>query len=446
MKLKQLSIAAALGLCCIVNAQDALLADALFTQGEIKLKQAKTEDEFKEVFNLMKKAAESGSQKGNLFLGKLYFEGKGTERDVQKAIQCWTLANKPCKEYPEGLAEAKYYLGLELFQRAVKTNEENSLMVDLLTKAGEMGCTEAWACLGKLYWNGNGFHPEDKEKSKESYLKAELLKPEAEYEYWIGCNYLFRGLQKKQDFISGLYWLNLSANKGYLQAHAKLGLHYLDVKDLEKANVHLEKAIPLKDLEAITALNALRVIRYEKRYEKLSPNAKKIVQRWLSRARSGDQVAALTLGKYFQLRSIFASGIDFDNAAQGFFFMQYAAGLGSRPAQRLIKAQSIQALKVKEDNQFTSWHKLSGEKLVKEFADLYGGVISSGILGKNAEISTDFLLAGYRQPLVFCREVFYCLVVLAQQREATSRLPSFVVCCPLSGAAIVSDLFLLYFF
>ena len=175
MKLKQLSILAAIGLSCSVYAQDALLANALFSQGETKLKQAKTDDEFKEVFNLMSKAAEAGSQMGNLYLGQLYFEGKGTLRNVQKAIECWELADKTNETYPQGIAQAKYFLGLELFQRKTRTNEENSKMADLLEKAGEMGCAEAWACLGKLYLKGNEFHRVSIEDSKKYYLR--IYKP-----------------------------------------------------------------------------------------------------------------------------------------------------------------------------------------------------------------------------------------------------------------------------
>ncbi|MBE6406178.1 MAG: sel1 repeat family protein [Lentisphaerae bacterium] len=390
MKLKRLSIFAALGLCCSIYAQDALLADALVSQGETKLKSAKTEDEFKEVFNLMTKAAEAGSQKGNLYLGQLYFEGKGTARDVKKAIECWELADKKSKEYPQGIAEAKYYLGLELFRRTTRTNDENSRMQDLLIKAGEMGCTEAWACLAKLYQDGNEFYPASREISKKYFLKAELQKPSAEYEYGIGCNYLVHDSLNKRDKISGVYWLKLAAGKGYLPAHAELGKFFLSEKEFDKANTHLEKAIPLKNLDAITSLNALRVFRFEKRYEKLSESAKKILHTWLVRARSGDQVAALTLGKYFLYRSSWQQGIKFDNGGHGFFFLQYAAGLGNKEAQQMINGRSVQALKEKKENAFTKWHKLNGDDLVKEFTDLYASPEFGKIL-RQPEFYTDFI-------------------------------------------------------
>ena len=390
MKLKRLSIFAALGLCCSIYAQDALLADALVSQGETKLKSAKTEDEFKEVFNLMTKAAEAGSQKGNLYLGQLYFEGKGTARDVKKAIKCWELADKKSKEYPQGIAEAKYYLGLELFRRTTRTNDENSRMQDFLIKAGEMGCTEAWACLAKLYQDGNEFYPASREISQKYFLKAELQKPSAEYEYGIGRNYLVHDTLNKRDKISGVYWLKLAAGKGYLPAHAELGKFFLSEKEFDKANIHLEKAIPLKNLDAITSLNALRVFRFEKRYEKLSDNAKKILRTWLARARSGDRVAALTLGKYFLYRSSWQQGIKFDNGGHGFFFLQYAAGLGSKEAQQMIKGCSVQTLKEKKENAFTKWHKLNGDDLVKEFTDLYASPEFGKIL-RQPEFYTDFI-------------------------------------------------------
>ena len=390
MKLKRLSIFAALGLCCSIYAQDTLLADALVSQGETKLKSAKTEEDYKAVFNLMKKASEAGSQMGYLYLGQLYFEGKGTPRNIQKAIECWELADKKSKKYPQGIAKAKYFLGLELFQRKTRTPDENSRMEDLLEQAGKMGCAEAWACLGKLYLTGNEFFVKSVEEAKKYYLKAELLAPSAEYEYGIGCSYLTRNFQQKRDKVSGLYWLTLAANKGHLPAHAKLGEFYLDERDFENANIHLEKAIPLKNLDSISSLNALRVFRYEKRYDKLSDSAKKILLNWLARARSGDQTAALTLGKYFLYRSDWKNGIIFDNAAQGFFFLQYAAGLGNKEAQQMINALSIPALKEKKDNKFTKWHKLSGNDLVKAFTELYDTSIVGTILN-NPENYTDFL-------------------------------------------------------
>ena len=390
MKLKRLSILAAIGLSCSVYAQDALLANALLSQGETKLKQAKTDDEFKEVFNLMQKAAEAGSQMGNLYLGQLYFEGKGTPRNVQKAIVCWELADKTNEKYPQGIAKAKYFLGLELFQRKTRTNEENSKMADLLTKAGEMGCSEAWACLGKLYLNGNEFYRASAEEAKKYFLKAELLEPAAEYEYGIGCSYLTRVIMQQCDKISGEFWLTLAAKKGYLSAHAKLGEFYLFEHDFDKANHHLEQAIPLKTVDAITSLNALRVFRYEKRYDKLSDSAKKILQNWIVKARTGDPVAALTLGKYFLYRSSWKSGITFSNAAQGFFFLQYAAGLGSKEAQKLINAAAIQSLKEKKLDITGNWSKLSGNDLVKEFEAVYTSSKLGGILANPGNYA-DFL-------------------------------------------------------
>ena len=393
MKLKQLYILAALGLSCSVFAQDALLANALFSQGETKLKQAKTDDEFKEVFNLMSKAAEAGSQMGNLYLGQLYFEGKGTPRNIQKAIECWELADKTNETYPQGIAQAKYFLGLELFQRKTRTNEENSKMADLLEKAGEMGCAEAWACLGKLYLKGNEFHRVSIEDSKKYYLKAELLKPSAEYEFEIGCNYLSRNILKKADKTSGVFWLKMAANKGFLPAHAKLGEFYLNENDFEKANYHLEQAIPLKSLDAISSLNALRIFRYEKRYDKLSDGAKKILQNWIVKARTGDQTAALSLGKYFLYRSNWKSGITFKNAAQGFFFLQYAAGLGNKEAQQMTKSVSIRSLKEKNPDSTVKWCNLKGNDLVKEFTDIYNVYPHGGILhapGNYSDFFSDF--------------------------------------------------------
>ena len=391
MKLKQLSILAAIGLSCSVYAQDALLANALLSQGETKLKLAKTDDEFKEVFNLMQKAAEAGSQMGNLYLGQLYFEGKGTPRNVKKAIECWDLADKTNEKYPQGIAKAKYFLGLELFQRKNRTNEENSKMADLLVKAGEMGCAEAWACLGKLYLNGNEFFGASIEEAKKYYLKAELLEPTAEYEYGIGCCYLTRVLWQQRDNISGNFWLTLAAKKGYLPAHAKLGEFYLLEQDFDKANYHLEQAIPLKTLDAITSLNALRVFRYEKRYYKLSESAKKILQNWIARARTGDPVAALTLGKYFLYRSSWQSGITFNNSAQGFFFLQYAAGLGNKEAQQMIAGKTIHTLKDKKSDNIGNWNKLSGNDLVKEFEDVFTATKISGILANPGNYA-DFLI------------------------------------------------------
>ena len=371
MKIRRIFTIAALGLCCCVNAQDDVLADALFSQGEMRLQQAKTDDDYKAVFDLMKKAADSGSQKAYLYLGILHFEGKGTAKNTKKAIEFWGLADKKSPRYPTGIAEAKYYLGLELFQRQTRSNDDNSRMKDLLETAGTMGSPEAFGCLGKLYWNGNEFYTKDLNSSKGYFLKAELIKPDAEYEYYLGCYFLIQDHNRKRDKDSAIYWLTLSANKEYLPAHAKLGLFYLDEKNFEKADFHLTKAIPLKNLEAITALNAFRVFRHEKSNDgNLSENAKKIVRSWLTRARSGDKVAALTLGRYFLLRATNQSGIVFCNAGQGFYFLQYAAALGSKEAQDLTGSLSLKDLK-EQDNPVVKWHKLSGEEVVKNINEVY---------------------------------------------------------------------------
>ena len=391
MRFQHFFMVALLSFGCAVNAQDDVLADALFTQGEQKLREAKTEEDHKVVFDLMKRAAESGSQKGYLYLGKLYFEGKGIQKNISKAVECWEKADKKSPGHPDGIAEAKYYLGLELFQRSVRSNDDNFRMEKLWKEAGEMGCAEALSGLGKLYWNGNEFFAGNSELSKQYFLESELITPTAENEYWLGKNYGRRHVLKKRDDISAVYWLNLAAKREYLPAHAELGLHYLNRNIFEKANFHLEKAIPLKDLEAITALNAFRVYRHEKKYGKLSPNAKKIIESWLNRARNGDSTAALTLGRYFLLRSTWKSGITFDNAAQGFFFLQYAAGLGSEIAASLSGSCRISEMKQIKSDDFTAWHKKSGDEFTKEFSEIYGSSNISGQILNDPENLFDFL-------------------------------------------------------
>ena len=56
MRFQHFFMVALLSFGCAVNAQDDVLADALFTQGEQKLREAKTEEDHKVVFDLMKRA------------------------------------------------------------------------------------------------------------------------------------------------------------------------------------------------------------------------------------------------------------------------------------------------------------------------------------------------------------------------------------------------------
>ena len=108
---------------------------------------------------------ESEYTEDEITLGIIYYQGRGVEKDVDKAVSYYLRAARHGDSNglllmglvatKEGNAEAQYYLGEFLAEgRLVPKNYEKA--VNWLSKAAEQDYTQAQYMLGKMYYEGKG--------------------------------------------------------------------------------------------------------------------------------------------------------------------------------------------------------------------------------------------------------------------------------------------------
>lgn len=163
------------------------------------------------------KAADAGSDYGKWNLGKLYKDGNGVEKNIDKALS-------------------------------------------LLTQSANEGCTGAMESLAKIYLTGDGVNKNGEEAIK-WYLKA-VNAGKNDYLLDIAFIYL-KGKSVSKDVDKAIHYYKTAAEKGVKQANVCLGNIYETGKDVgmdkDKAVYFYRKAAADNIVEAKIALKRLNV-------------------------------------------------------------------------------------------------------------------------------------------------------------------------------------------
>lgn len=92
--------------------------------------------------------AEKGDPVSQYFLGKLYENGKGTEKDINKAIEWFE------KSANQNYDKAQTYLGI-LYAKGKETEKDINKSIKWFEKAANQDCTDALFNLGLLYYDNH---------------------------------------------------------------------------------------------------------------------------------------------------------------------------------------------------------------------------------------------------------------------------------------------------
>lgn len=158
--------------------------------------------------------ADEGDATAYYYLGKMYAQGLGVEKDDQKAIEYYQKAEGSYN------IDATYELA-EILLKDAKDKEDPKFEMGLkyLKRAAYAGQADALYQLGELYENGESVE-KDYKNAFGFYLMG-ALKGEARSQYKLSTLYL-AGLGTPQDFENGLKWISRSARQGYVLAQQKL--------------------------------------------------------------------------------------------------------------------------------------------------------------------------------------------------------------------------------
>jgi TPR repeat protein len=171
---------------------------------------------------LLYQQAVTGDVQAQYYLFKIYRQGIGVERDIEKAKR-WLISAAT-----SGHAEAQYWLGYIYFTGQHTERDVEAAMV-WYRKSADQGFVHAQVALAQIY-NGRlyRFYPSDSVQATMWYTKA-AEQGHIQSMFIVGCKHYF-GLEQPIDVAGGLSWFQKAADAGDDTAMAYLKMD--DTEDL----------------------------------------------------------------------------------------------------------------------------------------------------------------------------------------------------------------------
>lgn len=173
--------------------------------------------QYQQAFALFQQASVHGHSLAQFNLGLCYENGKGTERDLEKAVDCYK------KAAALNHSGALYNLALFHMEGIGGLPKDQTRALELLEVAAKAGMKKAQSYLGIYYANESSNHV-DYSKAL-SYLEKAASKNDAAAEYHLGICYE-RGLGVERDLRKAAQLYKAAANNGSVSAQHNIGVFY----------------------------------------------------------------------------------------------------------------------------------------------------------------------------------------------------------------------------
>ena len=187
---------------------------------------------YDQALKVLRPAAEQGDAKAENYLGRMYSDGHGVQRDDQQAVQ-WYL-----KAAEQGHSGGQESLG-GMYKNGYGVGKDYQKAVEWYRKAAEQGDALGQFNLGYMYFNGYGVS-KDYKKTVEWYRKAAEQGNDFG-QYSLGVMY-FNGYGVDKDYKKAVEWFQKAAERGFALAQYNLGNIYLIQKDDQQAVQWFQKA------------------------------------------------------------------------------------------------------------------------------------------------------------------------------------------------------------
>ena len=176
-----------------------------------------TPEQTAQALERLTKAAEAGQDCAQYALGKIYLDGQGAEKDIQKAVALFTLAATKENSF------AAFALGKLYLAGDAALPRDPAAALKWLTYAAELGNQFAQYRLGKLLLQGEDA-PKDV-KAAIRWLTAAAEQGNQYAQYALGKLYLL-GKEVPKDKSNAIKWFQLAADQG--NEYAKYFLEHMD--------------------------------------------------------------------------------------------------------------------------------------------------------------------------------------------------------------------------
>lgn len=224
-------------------------------------------ENYDEALKWYRMSAEQGSPAGQNFLGDMYRNGFGVERDYTKAVKWYRISAE------NGDATAQNNLG-EMYEEGYGVTKDYEEAVKWYRMSALQGDANAQKNLGSMYKDGHGVQKDYNEALK---LFIESTKQEnASGQNQLGYMY-YSGFGVTKDYKEAVKWFQLSAEQGNKDGQNNLGFMYrkgYGVQKNERKAIELfEKSVAQGNLIAQNNLLAPQFyfcLRFGRNYSRIS--------------------------------------------------------------------------------------------------------------------------------------------------------------------------------
>lgn len=188
-------------------------------KAEVTLNQALTSvknGDFSRALSELNFLSQQGILGADYYLGKMYYEGKGVPRSLNKAYELFLSS------YKQGYALSGYYL----YKIPLEIQKDSFSLqgLEFLKEAGRAGSFEALEELGDLYMKENALVQKNHTYAFGFYLLG-ALKGDKKSQRKLAILYK-NGVGTTQDLENAMKWMKRSAHQGYVLAQKDLAQWY----------------------------------------------------------------------------------------------------------------------------------------------------------------------------------------------------------------------------
>lgn len=191
------------------NPKSQLILGVMYVNGEGVLRSNK------KAMYYLKKSAQQQEPLAYFFIGSMYEQGKGVKKDIQRAFSWYKQAADL------GLDDAYYQLG-QMYEYGVGVQKDLQQAIFWHTKAIDHGITKSQVNLGCIY-------DEMKEYEKAFYCFCEVAHIDMVAQHSIGYFY-YEGKYVPKNKEMAIYWWKQAAEQGYPSSQYNLGVVCLEGK------------------------------------------------------------------------------------------------------------------------------------------------------------------------------------------------------------------------
>ncbi len=220
-------------------------AKAQFELGDMYWKGEYVEKDLKKAFEWYLKAAKQGLVKAECNLGAMYHFGWYVEKDRMKAFYWCFKAEQDYAAAAQSALGGMYYS-----KNYLKKDYEKHL------KAAEQSYAKALNMIGVFY--NKGICVAKNEKQAFNYFMKSAEQNDSAGQYLVGLCY-YRGIGVKENEVEGLKWYKKACENNNTDAMIEIAKHcYYKEKNIDYANIYLNKAIKNKSLTAMAIYSFIK--------------------------------------------------------------------------------------------------------------------------------------------------------------------------------------------